>query len=201
MIRTAASFSLLLSAITLVAQNGVASSGVLGNGESPSPAQAETQSNSIPTGLTVSSPKWFGSCPIDMHATQGLWDRTVRVRDGDKAQVPHQFGQRIFLNLKDHKAAHIVSATVRVRGLNGTSRALPTPANTAQRWNATRTLKVDFVKENDGAVSADLRLAGFTAVDSIQLIGVSYSDGSVWRISGSSDCRVQPDPLMLITER
>jgi len=48
---------------------------------------------------------------------------------------------------------------------------------------------------------ADLWLPGFTSVTSIELMEVTYADGSAWKISGSNVCRVQPNPLMLITER
>jgi len=139
-------------------------------------------------------------CPIDMRAKQGVWDRTIRVRDGEKERGRQQFGQRISLSLKDAHQKRIVKATVRVRGLNGTSRAIPTPADDSQIWNTTRTLKVNFVEQEDGTVYADLRLVGFTAVGPIQLLNVSYSDGSVWTISRSEPCNVRPDPLMLITE-
>jgi hypothetical protein len=136
-----------------------------------------------------------------MHASQGLWDRTIKVRDGDRERALQPFGQRISLNLKDFRSARIVAATVRVRGLNGKNRALPTPADTKGRWNSALTLRVNFVEESDGTVSADLRIGGFTSVFSIQLIDVSYSDGSVWTISRRNACSVQPDPVMLITER
>jgi hypothetical protein len=49
-----------------------------------------------------------------------------------------------------------------------------------------------------GPVTSDLYVPGFTAVSSIELLEVSYDDGRVWRIGGSSVCRVKPDPMMLI---
>ena len=136
-----------------------------------------------------------------MHATQGVWDRTIRVRDGEREFVPQGFGQRISLKLRDSRPARIVAATIRVHGLNGKNRMLPTPADTAPRSNTVRTLKVKFIEEQDGTVSTDIRIGGFTSVTSIQLMNVTYSDGTVWTISQTNACRVQPDPLMLITER
>jgi hypothetical protein len=202
MIRTAAGFALLLSSALVIAQNsppsGVATFGVAGQqGEVTAP-----QMHSVPEGTIVIHPTIAAACPIDMHATQGVWDhRTVRVRDGERDLVPHGFGQRISLKLKDSRPARIVAATLRVHGLNGRNGILPTPAETAPRSNAVRTMKVKFTEERDGTVSTDLWVGGFTSVTSIQLIDVSYSDGSVWTISRSNACRVQPDPLMLIPER
>ena len=141
------------------------------------------------------------ACPVAMHARQGVWDHVIRVREGERERVLRPVGQRISLTLEDSHSARIVSATVRVHGLNGKHRLLPTPTDEDRKWNAVATLKVDFVAENDGSVSSDLRINGFTAVFSIQLLDVTYADGKVWRVSGSDGCRVQPDPLMLITER
>ena len=179
MIRTAAGLVLLLSSMGLAAQNAAIS-------------EPKSTTSQVHSGA---------ACPIDMHASQKLWDRTIRVREGERDLLPQSFGQRISLNLKDSRPARIVGATVRVHGLNGKNRALPTPADTTQPWNAVKTLRVNFVEESDGTVSADLWISGFTAVGSVQLVNVSYSDGSVWTISRSNVCRVQPDPVMLITER
>jgi len=202
MIRTAAGLALLFTSVALVAQTG-ASAGVAGfEVDGPKALEATgSQAHSIEGGTVVALTSQSGACPIDMHASQGIWDRTIRVHEGENERTLQPFGQRISLNLKDSHPARIVAGTVRVRGLNGKSRALPTPADTAQRWNAVRILKVTFDEENDGTVMADLRIGGFTSVGYIQLIDVTYSDGSKWTISGSNACRVQPDPMMLITER
>lgn len=189
MIRTVARLVVLLAPFTLAAQ------------DSSHPSTAAPQVHSLPGGTAIFHPETAGACPIAMHATQGMWDHTVRVRDGKREPEPPHIGQRIALTLKDTHPSQIVSALVRVRGLNGKDRIMPTPAGTEQDWNAVTNLNVKFGSENDGSVSADLRVAGFTAVHSVELIRVTYADGSRWNRSGSQTCRVQPDPLMLITER
>lgn len=201
MIRIGVGLALLLSSALLSAQytphSGVATFGVAGQQGS----EVATQVHSVPGGIVVINSPIASACPIDIHATQGVWDRTIRVRNGERDLVPQGFGQRISLKLKDSRPARIVAATVRVLGLNGKSAILPTPANVSARSNAIRTVKIKFTEEPDGTVSADLRIGGFTSVTSIQLVNVTYSDGSVWTISRSNACRIQPDPLMLITER
>lgn len=190
MIRTASCIALLVASLQLSAQS---------NSTSPLPA---SQVQSLPGETLTLRPYVEGACPISMHATQGMWDHTVRVKDGETKPVPPvPLGQRISLSLKDDRHASIVAATVRVRGLNGTSRKVLTPTGEQQDWNAVTTLKVKFAQQDDGSSLADLRVAGFTAVNSVQLINVSYSDGSTWRSSKANACSVQPDPLMLITER
>ncbi|WP_162601869.1 hypothetical protein [Occallatibacter savannae] len=153
----------------------------------------------MPGGTAVFLSDLAETCPIGMHATQGMWDHTIRVREGEKQSARPQVGQRIALNLKDSHP--IVSAVVRVRGLNGKNRMMLTPAGTEQDWNAVTIQNVRFGTEADGSVSADLRVPGFTAVHSVELISVSYADGSRWSRSSLQTCRTQPDPLMLITER
>jgi len=60
-----------------------------------------------------------------------------------------------------------------------------------------RIMRITFVQKPDGVYS-DLYVPGFTSVSSIELLDVSYGDGRVWKIGGSSVCRVTPDPMMLI---
>jgi hypothetical protein len=66
--------------------------------------------------------------------------------------------------------------------------------------DAIRTMRIAFTSEKDGSVSSDLYVSGFTSVTAVQLIEVSYADGSVWKTSAPASCRVAPDPLMLIAE-
>ena len=189
MIRTASCIALLIASLHISAQS---------NSTAPLPAPEE---HSLPGGTLIILPDVEGACPIAMHARQGMWNHTVRVKDGEKESVDPHWGQRISLSLKDDRHARIAAATVRVLGLDGTSRKVLTPTGEQQDWNAVTTLKVKFAQQDDGSALADLRVAGFTAVNSVQLINVSYSDGSTWRSPKSNACRVQPDPLMLITKR
>ena len=139
------------------------------------------------------------TCPIDMQANQGVWDHTIRVREGDNQHPIQAFGQRISLTLKDSRSARIQAATVRVDGLTGKNHVLETVKTLDAK--GIKTLRVKFSSQDDGQVSADLWLPGFTSVTSVELLEVSYVDGSIRKISGSNVCRVQPDPLMMISNR
>jgi hypothetical protein len=194
MIRAAAGFALLISSLTLTAQN--ASSGATFGAAVP-----ETLTLQNGTTVVVPPAPDPASCPVRMEARQGIWDRTIRIREGDKERVPQPFGQRIALNLRDSHPGRIVEASVRVRGLNGKNRMLPTPTGADQKWDEVKTLRVKFAGEEDGSFSADLWISGFTSVSSVELLQVSYADGSGWRVSRSNLCRVKPDPLMLISNR
>jgi hypothetical protein len=137
-------------------------------------------------------------CPIGMVASQGVWDHTVRVRQGQQEKVPQPFGQRIFLTLNDSHPATIIAATVKVRGLTGKNHMLQTAGDPAADGEATKIMEINFAAGQKGGVTGDLYIPGFTAVNSIELVQVSYSDGRIWRIGADNVCRVTPDPMMLI---
>ena len=137
------------------------------------------------------------NCPIGMHASQGVWDHTIRVREGQKERTLQPFGQRILLSLVVTGPSPIVSATVKVRGLTGKNRMLQTESFGNVSSDGVRIMRITFVQRPDG-VSSDLYIPGLTSVSSIELLDVSYGDGKVWKIGASSVCRVTPDPMMLI---
>jgi hypothetical protein len=136
-------------------------------------------------------------CPIGMAADQGVWDHTIRVHQG-KEKLAQPFGQRIILTLNDAHSATIVSATVNVRGLTARNHMVQAAGDVNSNGEASRKLSVTFAANGKGRVTGDLYIPGFTAVNSIELLQVSYSDGRVWRIGAGNVCRVKPDPMMLI---
>lgn len=199
MIRTAAGLALLFTSLTLIAQSVPStSSGTFGVAGQETVAPGDPQVLKLPGGTVFMYPNVVLGCPIGMHASQSLWNHNIAVQKGLGNE---KYGQRISLNLSDSHSAKIIGAQVRVRGLNGKNRMLLTPTGTNQPWNATTTLNVKFVEEKDGSVTADMWIPGFTSVHSIRLLEITYADGSNWKSTGANGCRVQPDPVMLITER
>ena len=174
-VKIAATISvLLLSSISLTAQNT---------------AQPDSQA-------LVLRPRALGSgCPVSMVASQRMWDHALRIRQGQEAPV---FGQRIFLTLNDTHPAQIVSAVVKVHGLTAKNHMVQTDRHATADGDATKTMTISFTARQENTVSSDLYVSGFTAVNSIELIQVSYDDGRVWRIGADGVCRVTPDPMMLI---
>ena len=176
--RIAVVLASLLTSVTLAAQN---------------PSQPKMTIVILPT-------QTIPACPIAMQARQGLWDHTVRVREGEQETIIHPYGQRFFLNLKDPHSARIISATLRVHGTTGRSRMVQTAGlNNTSAAEATKILTVPFTAD-DGADSADVHVPGFTSVSSVELQNVTYANGSTWKMSASSLCRVAPDPMMLVAE-
>jgi hypothetical protein len=173
---SAVSFLLLFSSLTLAGQN---------QGKTDAPTL-------IFNGNTIGN-----VCPIGMRASQGVWDHSIKVRQGEKESSVQPFGQRILLSLEDTHPDPIISATVRVHGLTGKNRILQTGEANAD-GDATKLMRITFGSNGTGGVSSDVYVSGFTSVSSIELLEISYADGKTWRIAGSSVCRVAPDPMMLI---
>jgi hypothetical protein len=206
--RAAVPLLLILSSITLAAQNGPRPQ-ASPDAATPQPFQMQPPAVSSHPKFLLQNPlpaQWqpsltldseFSSCPVSLHASQGIWNHTVAVKKGLGDQ---KSGQRILLTLKDSPTS-VVTATIRVRGLNGTNHMLKTPVTTSESWNASRTINITFVDQGGNTAQGDLWIPGFTSVTSIQLLAVSYANGSTWKSSSSNACRVQPDPMMLITER
>jgi hypothetical protein len=174
MYRAIASAALLLTSLALVAQDA-----------------AKTQTwTVIDLGTLVNN-----SCPISMDAHQGLWDHAIRVENGR----PHDgFGQRISLTLVDNHSAKIVNATVKVLGLSGKNRMLSTDLSSIASPDASRVIHLTSFSEAKNGVTTQLDAPGFTSVTSIQLLAVTYADGSKWTTPQSKACHVTPDPLMLV---
>lgn len=144
-------------------------------------------------------------CPIRMHALQGSGTGLVATRN---APPPTGFSQSVHLILANPQSKQIVHAKVKVYGLTGKNRVEQTSADLTLRLDPNsgsaatfRTLNVPFNRESDNEAAADLLLQGFTSVTSIHLMNVTYSDGSTWAVSTAEECRVAPDPLMLVADR
>jgi hypothetical protein len=167
--------TLLLAASALIAQT-------------PTTPQAQPSSKMV---LTLAAPG--EGCPVSMRALHGSGHGMIAVKN----QPPVDgFAQEIHLILGNRQAAKVVNAELVVQGYSGKQRLAQTLSGEAD-GDLTKTVDASFTPE-DGAAAADLLLRGFTAVSSIRLESITYSDGSTWKVGGQQVCRVAPDPMMLI---
>ena len=183
----------LLSSLTLSAQNRASGTAGPATSSPQDHAWSSTTVLVMPLNSMISS-----ACPIGMHARHGVWDHTFTVHRGEDG-YKGPFGQLIVLTLTDPHPARIVAATVLVRGFDGKNRMMQT--GSSDEGNATRTLRTGFTESANNTVSADLYISGFTAVTSVKLQDVTYSDGSTWHADQANPCRIAPDPLMLVDAR
>ena len=153
----------------------------------------------------ATSPPQLPACPVDMSVHQGIGGGMLAVdKDGVERRV---FAPRLrlFLNdLRPDRSAHkIVSAKVQVLGSSGKAGILPLNAEPAKNdgqnsGSLERTITVDLANWGEPGVSGDFRMPGFVSASRIDLLSITYQDGSTWSVSAPDSCRVAPDPLMLI---
>jgi hypothetical protein len=152
----------------------------------------------IATTHTVTPPN---PCPVFVQASH-LSDGGMVKTGADHFGVDHAkgAGQRLHLKMTSPDARTIASATVNVRGWTAKGRTALLEAGDAGAPGV-RALAVPFTAGGDRTATADVWAPGLTAVVSIELMSVKYSDGSTWTPAQGKTCRVAPDPLMLVTQR
>ena len=191
MYRAVAAAAIALTASFLIAQNQSSTSSAAG-----APPRSST--------LTISTAKLSADmasaagCPVSIDARQGVWDHTMRVHNGQDEKVYDGIGQRLSLTLLDTRSPRIVAATVKVVGLSGQNRMLNTAAQSSPTPDLSRIIRLTSFTEAKSGMTAELYAPGFTSVTSIQLLEVTYADGSNWSNPDLKICRVSPDPLMLV---
>jgi hypothetical protein len=144
-----------------------------------------------------------GSCPVAMQAqhSPGLTAQVPVGRSGS-AGAERQPGvrQHLQLALSNSKPAAIEAIRITVHGWSAKGRTVPTTGADLSNEDALQTVDLKVNIGPHETVQTDVWVSGLTAVGSIDLVGVSYSDGSSWKASAQA-CRVVPDPEMLISHR
>ena len=147
--------------------------------------------------VTVATPA-VNSCPVSMRA-QHLSDGSM-VKAGEAAH-PAGIGQRLHLTLRNQGSRQIAGATLTIHGTTPKAHAILLASAQGGPSDTTQNMSVSFSRGPDGSVSADLWIPGMSAVQSIELDSLEYSDGSTWKLADGNACRIAPDPFMLISER
>jgi hypothetical protein len=182
----------LVAPLGLAAQN--TSYGVVGgmNGIGPD-GQANPATRTFPQ-LNV--------CPVSVqasHLSDGNIVKTGASLPGANFPKPKGIGQRLHLKLHSPDQRTIASATVNLRGWTAKGRKAQVGSSDDAALGA-RTLAVPFTLDADRMSSADIWAPGLTAVVSVELLSVKYTDGSTWTPVQGHACRVAPDHLMLVTQ-
>lgn len=178
---------LLLWPLGLAAQSAVSP----GSGQNPSLVVQETRIG--PDALTTSTLKPPNSCPVGLRAEHRADGNMVRTGSAH----PKGPGQRVHLTLTSPGGRAMVNATFTVRGWTAEAR-MEQARQSHGAPPAVQILQAPLVAGTNRTATADLWLPGFTAVTSVELLAVTYADGSLWSPPAGKTCRVQPDPFMLI---
>jgi hypothetical protein len=142
------------------------------------------------------------ACPVSMRAEHRSGGGVITT---GKSQIVGSM-QHIRLIL-DHAAypVRVTAATVTIRGTNGKWRTMNASQFQTQPQPSSpyisSTLNAVFLRDGDDSETSDLELPGFTSVKSIRLDSVTYADGTIWTPADGRSCRVEPDPLMLVSSR
>jgi hypothetical protein len=159
---------------------------------------ATTYNSATQKTMTIVIPMQPGSCPASVRAQQSSTATAMEV-DSNRPKGPAQL---LHLTLARPDSNRITGATVKVRGLLPKARATLTPMTLgADPSDAIRTLSVAFPNTSDKNATADLWVPGLSAVYSIDLVSVTYADGSTWRLAGGKTCRTPIDGVMLVGGR
>jgi hypothetical protein len=139
-------------------------------------------------------------CPVDMRVRQRMGGTAVAVdANGVKRKVLAQ-KLRLFLNSfrPDPGARKPVSAVVRVHGTGDEPRMRTLGSVDVNSSAMLRTFRVNLETRSEPGASGDFLLPGFTSASQVDLVSVTYDDGSTWRLGQNESCRVAVDPMMLI---
>lgn len=154
--------------------------------------------------VIVTTPPAPVSCPIAMQAqhSPGL-TAEVRVGKGENGSFSSRrgMGQHLELTLNNSEGKAISEVRIRVRGWSAKGHTMLTPSANSSYSDASRILDVKVKIAPHGAAKTDVWVHGLTAVDAIDLIGVSYENGTSWEPASLQVCSIMPDPAMLISER
>lgn len=191
-------FLVVVVPLGLAAQNGGASFSIAGesNGATGTITTIGPNGQTVTRSFTVPNP-----CPISMQASH-LSDGSM-IKTGSahpKGVHPAGLGQRLHLTLTSPDERTIASAVVNVRGWTATGR-MERAAFSHGQGLSMRTLTVLLTAGTNRSASTDLWAPGLTAVDSVELYSVTFTDGTNWYPDGGRACRVTPDPMMLVANR
>lgn len=186
---------LLLAAVTMAAQCPSPMQGGFANGQATITLETLSPGKSSRSQMIVVQPA-APVCPVQMHALQGSGSSLLAVR-GNEAQVSGPT-QRIHLVLSQGRAAEVAGAKIRVEGLSGRNHIAEAACGQGISPDRTQTLDVTFTEDRQAAYSTDLVLAGFTSVQSIEILSITYRDGSTWKLESHNACEVAPDPMMRV---
>lgn len=137
------------------------------------------------------------SCPVDLFIQQR--SPTEVVRTGD--QPPEPPAQRLEIAVKPRPYLQPISSIeIVVRGVGNQRQTLPLGAfpGGARTDDLQQTFHLRRSSSAPTLTRSDIRIPGINAVRWIELLSVTYTDGTVWRPAANLPCRTEPNRLLLV---
>jgi hypothetical protein len=155
---------------------------------------------------TVSNPS---ACPVELSAAQHGLGQMLAV--GPNAQDPRapdgnrkHAGQSIELTMKNTRLQRIVAAELEVHGTSNKSRVMPASGavlTNEPTADAVRNVHLVSSVPADQTRMRTVSVKDLTSVAWVSVIELRYADGSTWHARPGAECRVTPDPLMLVADK
>jgi hypothetical protein len=174
---------LAIAPMSVAAQTGAAGGGVVVIGGMGAAAQQ-----------TVPAARKATLCPVEMQASHLADGNAVKT----DASHPKGLGQKLHLTLTSPDSRRIAAATLNVRGWTAKGRVEQAGQDKAAALTV-RTLTAPFTAGADRKASATVWVPELTAVISVELVSVTFGDGTTWTLPPGRTCDVKPDLLMVIT--
>jgi hypothetical protein len=131
-------------------------------------------------------------CPVSLSAERR--SDMMMLRTGDSRLKNSAQGLRITFNHRDEP--QIESAEITVYGLTSKLRVLP--ASTSSSDEVSKTFELRRTKGSEGLQEASVWMHKVGSLTRVELISITYADGTTWRKSQSSQCQAVPSALLLI---
>jgi hypothetical protein len=184
MYRLSASLLFLAGTLTL-AQSPGSSQPAMGN----SPAAASSPGESVI--FYAQSPDNLG-CPIGFFASRQGTPQTAFARDRGQAGP----AQGLHLTLNHRKAPAIESIEVKVYGTSPKTHFLP--AGSRSPDTVSKTFELYRLPGSDSLSEADVWMHKTGSLRWVDLISITYANGTTWQVAGDFRCRAVPSNFVLV---
>jgi hypothetical protein len=153
---------------------------------------------------TVTNP---ATCPVELSAEQLGAGALLAAGPNAPANPPpgaNRAGQSIDLSMKNTRLQRIVAAELEVHGTSNKSRVMPAGGavlTNEPTADAVRNVHLASSVPADETRMRTVSVKDLTSVAWISVIELRSADGSTWHARPGAECRVTPDPMMLIADK
>jgi hypothetical protein len=152
-------------------------------------------SNNSPVVLTVPSANATTGCPIGFAASRQADFQTMLASDRSQPGP----AQGLHLMLSHLNAPAIQSIEVTVYGISPKLRALPADGPSSD--TISRTFELQRQIGSTSLTEGDVWMHNVGSLSRVDLISVTFTDGSTWHATDSLKCRAVPSNFVLVTRR
>jgi hypothetical protein len=147
------------------------------------------------------------ACPVELSAAQHYGAVVIPV--GKEGPPPSRLDsnhaqQTLDLSMKNTRLQRIVAAELEVHGTSKHGRVQPAGGAVLTNQptaDAVRNVHLASSVPADETRMRTVSVHDLTSVAWISVIELRYADGSTWHARPGSECRVTPDPVMMIANK